>query len=210
MWNTSHELDASTVKSQEQLRNCDCSGWKWEHPYPTLYMSLFMNFMFSVTVVTRQFDIRLASRECLSLSARKHVISMFPWWPEVYIAGTEAIYHSSIRLLDGRHGLLIDPGAWSNLVGQNWAHEVARKAVDHGYQPTQTKLDRPFVVQGVGSGTNDANWEIHLPIAVSDSDGSTLLHEYHAPTVGGAGKELPALLGLESTSRRNAILEMEN
>ena len=76
--------------------------------------------------------------------------------------------------------------------------------------PPQRKLNRPFVVQGVGSGTNDANWEIHLPIAVSDADGSTLLHEYHAPTVGGAGKELPALLGLESMSKRNAVLEMEN
>ena len=134
---------------------------------------------------------------------------MFPWWPEIGLTGEEeGIYHASTRLLDGRHGLLVDPGAWSNLVGERWAQEVAAKAMSSGHTPSQKKMNQPFTVQGVGKGTNEAKWEVHLPIAINDDDGNTRLHEYRAPTVGGKGKELPALLGLESMSKQKAVLEM--
>ena len=122
---------------------------------------------------------------------------------------TEAIaYHAATRLTDGRHGLLVDPGAWNNLAGEKWIEEVAQKAIDHGYEPKQTRMKQPFTVKGVGKGTNAANWEVQLPIAVCDTDGATRLHEFHAPSVGGAGSELPALLGLESMSKNRAVLEM--
>ena len=133
----------------------------------------------------------------------------FPWWPEISLSGNGAVYHASTtRLTDGRHGLLIDPGAWSNLVGEKWAREVAVKAKNNGHQPSQKKMTQPFTVQGVGTGTNDAKWEVNLPIAVSDEEGTTKLCEYHAPTVSGEGSDLPALLGLESMSKNRAVLEM--
>ena len=43
-----------------------------------------------------------------------------PWWtargqqPEPY-------FHAAIQLADGRMSLLVDVGAWTNLVGSNWA-----------------------------------------------------------------------------------------
>ena len=86
--------------------------------------------------------------------------------------------------------------------------ELAQKARNHGLEPKEVKMNKPFTVQGVGSGTNEAKWEAHLPIAVTDDQGNVRVHEYHAPTVSGSGAELPALLGLESMSSQRGILEM--
>ena len=134
--------------------------------------------------------------------------SSFPWWPEAHLPGSEQMFHASTRLTDGRHGLLVDPGAWNNLAGEKWIKEVARKAIEHGHHPKQNRMKQPVTVQGVGQGTNSANWEIQMPIAVRDSDGNTKLHEFRTPSVGEGGYELPALLGLESMSKNRAVLEM--
>ena len=127
----------------------------------------------------------------------------FPCW-EV----KEFCYHGNTRLSDGRHGLLVDPGAWSNLVGESWAIEMAKKALNSGLKPTQVKLDHPLNVAGVGNGTNSAEWEVHLPIAIDSHGEGTRLSEFRAPSVGGLGKDLPALLGLKSMSRQGGVLEM--
>ena len=61
---------------------------------------------------------------------------------------------------------------------------------------------------GVGKSPDRAEWEVRVPIALVGSEGTGVLHEYHAPVIGGTGKGLPALLGLQSMSRQNAVLEM--
>ena len=33
----------------------------------------------------------------------------------------------------GGKGLLVDPGAWSNLAGETWMFKTARKATDAGF-----------------------------------------------------------------------------
>ena len=129
----------------------------------------------------------------------------FTWWQcEI----NDACYHGNTRLADGRQGLLIDPGAWNNLVGENWAQEMARKALMAGHKPQQNRMDRAMCVAGVGVGTNRAEWEVRLPIALGPIGAPVTLHEFKAPTVGGQGKELPALLGLQSMSRMKGVLEM--
>ena len=133
---------------------------------------------------------------------------MFPWWPEPTVSGKEHEYHQSTRLKDGRQGLLIDPGAWSNLAGETWVTEMVTKAVDNGLDPKQRTMTEPFVIHGVGTGTNEALMEVQLPVAISDSDGKASVQTYQAPTVGGAGKNLPALLGLECMTKHHAVLEM--
>ena len=120
----------------------------------------------------------------------------------------EFCYHGNTRLPDGRHGLLVDPGAWSNLVGDSWAIEMAKKAMDSGFKPSQAKLDQPLNVAGVGNGINSAEWEVRLPIAIDSFDVGAKIFEFRAPSVGGPGKDLPALLGLKSTTRHEAVLEM--
>jgi hypothetical protein len=63
-------------------------------------------------------------------------------------------------------------------------------------------------IAGVGKGTDRAEWEVRVPIALIDIEGEGELHEFRVPVVGGTGKGLPALLGLQSMSRQNAALEM--
>ena len=65
--------------------------------------------------------------------------SMFIYWPSLSLGNMQAMYHMSTRPTNGRHGLLIDPGAWSNLVGERWVTEVAYKAQSNGYKLKQQK-----------------------------------------------------------------------
>ena len=85
---------------------------------------------------------------------------------------------------------------------------MATKALKFGYNVAQGKLPKPMNIAGVGKGHNRAEWEVRLPIALGDIEGNVTLHEFQVPTVGGMGKELPALLGLQSMARQNSILEM--
>jgi hypothetical protein len=130
------------------------------------------------------------------------------WTIETPGTQTELCYHGNTCLPDGREGLLIDPGAWSNLAGQSWVHRMCTKALKAGLKVKQARMDKPLNVAGVGHGTNKAEWEVKMPIALGDTDGTVLMHNYTAPTVTGAGSELPALLGLQSMSKQNGVLEM--
>ena len=94
------------------------------------------------------------------------------------------------------------------MVGESWAIEMAKKAMNSGLKPNQVKLEHPLNVAGVGNGTNSAEWEVHLPIAIDSHGDGTKLSEFRAPSVGGQGKDLPALLGLKSMSRQGGVLEM--
>ena len=42
----------------------------------------------------------------------------FPWWPAIDDAGNqiEGVYLSATQLPDGRLSVIIDPGAWTNLI----------------------------------------------------------------------------------------------
>ena len=84
----------------------------------------------------------------------------YPWWPA---PEDNNVYHAATRLLDGRHSLLIDPGAWSNLVGEKWAQDMARKAMKAGQEPTQSKLARPFNVQALGQDPTKQNGKSLCP-----------------------------------------------
>ena len=85
---------------------------------------------------------------------------------------------------------------------------MAAKAIKAGRNVAQGKLPKPLKVAGVGNGTNEAKWEVHVPIALEDTDGHVSLHEYRVPVITDEGRDLPALLGLQSLARQNSILEM--
>ena len=85
---------------------------------------------------------------------------------------------------------------------------MASKALNAGLNVAQGRLEKPMRVAGVGRDTDRAEWEVRVPIALVDNEGNGALHEFHAPVVGGAGKALPALLGLQSMSRQNGVLAM--
>ena len=123
--------------------------------------------------------------------------SAFPFWQMEDTHGFDTLcYHGNTTLQDGRQGLLVDPGAWSNLAGETWIQRMAKKALAAGHDVAQGKFPKPMRVAGVGRGTDRAEWEVHVPIALIDADNHGTLHEFRSPVIGGAGRELLALLGL--------------
>ena len=130
-----------------------------------------------------------------------------PWWPSQG-QQPEPYFHASVQLPDGRLALIVDVGAWTNLVGGKFAQEQARRAVAAGRKPRSSKMAKPLRVQGVGSGTPETWWQTELPIAIPDGSGRAFDHLYTAPTLNqGAGEDLPALLGMKTITEHEGVLE---
>ena len=146
-----------------------------------------------------------------------HLPPALPWWPtnsgtDVGISdasGTEdtPYYLASTDLPGGRLGVIVDTGAWTNLWGLRFAMRLAHKAKQAALQPSEERLRTPLYVAGVGSGSQQANWELNIPIATTNRDGTTAQHSMRAPAVEGEGSELPALLGLRSMQASNGVVE---
>ena len=60
-------------------------------------------------------------------------------------------FHALTQLL-GQLSMIVDIGAWTNLMGANLARKLAQRAIDCGYKPRQTRIERPLNIHGVGSG----------------------------------------------------------
>ena len=133
--------------------------------------------------------------------------SAFPWCPAAGIQ-PEGYFHASTNLAGGRLGILVDPGAWTNLAGKTMARSIAAKAMQHGHQASQWRMKQPLAIQGVGNGVQQCIWETRLPIAVPSGTGESELHFFETPTVEGTGADLPALLGLRSMRAKCGVLEM--
>ena len=136
--------------------------------------------------------------------------SVFPWWP---VTGTEHIspvYHASTQLPNGRVSIIIDPGAWTNLIGSTLARKLTQVAMKFGIKPKQTKMSEPLTIQGVGNGTQACRYKMDIPIAVPHADGTSHQHTLSSPIVEGTGSELPGLLGLRSLEAARAILDTGN
>ena len=131
---------------------------------------------------------------------------VLPWWP-TQGQQPEPYYHASVQLPDGRLALVVDVGAWTNLTGSKFAREQASRAAAAGRKPSASKLAKPLRVQGVGSGTPETTWQCELPIAIPDGSGRAFDHIYTAPTLQGAGEDLPALLGMKTITEHEGVLE---
>ena len=139
--------------------------------------------------------------------------STLPWWPanveenEGMEAHASAAYHTRTQLTSGQLSVIIDPGAWTNLMGENLARQLSRRAVEAGHRPQQVTMDKPLTIQGVGNGTQTCTHEIRTPIAITDNQGQTTIHSWTAPIVRESGAGLPGLLGLRSLESMRAILD---
>ena len=80
-------------------------------------------------------------------------------------------------------------------------------AATAGRRPTQKEMPTPLRVEGVTVGTREANWDVEVPIAVPNSDGGAVLHNFHAPVIQHERARLPALLGLQAMSAANGVLK---
>ena len=146
-----------------------------------------------------------------------HLPPALPWWPAVgegsgggnaATAPDDTPYYlASTDLPDGRLGVIVDTGAWTNLWGLHFAQRLAHRAMQSQLQPTEQRLRSPLYVAGVGNGSQQANWELNIPIATTSREDVTSQHSMSAPAVEGAGAELPALLGLRSMQSNNGVIE---
>jgi hypothetical protein len=121
--------------------------------------------------------------------------------------GEQQCYHSSTRLPDGRLSVIVDTGAWTNLMGENLAKAIGQRAVDHGLKPEQRKMAEPLNIQGVG-GYQKCEWQVTCPVAVPDGQGTSALHRFSAPVVRQSGSNLPGLLGLKSMEEHRAVIDI--
>ena len=129
-----------------------------------------------------------------------------PWWPADAGNPTTAFeYHTSTQV-PGKCSVIVDSGAWTNLIGEKLARQLAKKAIAAGMRPQQNKMQQPLSVQGVGNGSQQCNWELHCPIAVTQ-EGEAKRHTFTAPIVEGTGKDLPGLLGLKSLEQQRGIID---
>ena len=128
---------------------------------------------------------------------------MFPWWPTQ--ASPCCAFHANTRLPDGRSSIIIDTGAWGNLCGGNWAEQAAIQSKAAGHPATESLMDQPMHVQGVGNGSQRCDWQVTIPIATRMEDGRYQLNQFRAPTV--PKSDLPALLGLRSLMAQGAIID---
>ena len=122
--------------------------------------------------VTRPLD---SEEEFLSpMDEQQHISgdAAYPWWPvpDVHAStssedqgkpSTESsaqAYHSSVKLSSGKVGLLVDPGSYGNLVGEQWLSNAAERL---GQLPLLTPRAAALNVGGVGKGsqTCPCRWE---------------------------------------------------
>lgn len=130
----------------------------------------------------------------------------YTWW-EVWEhqSHTGAVSYHSARTVtrDGRIGLLIDPGAHDNLVG-----ERTMQALEHqlGGRARLKQLSDPLVVSGVGKQSQQADFARAIPCGVCPSE-SDRVHpcQYTAPTI--KDSNLPPLLGMRSLREKRAIVD---
>ena len=123
-------------------------------------------------------------------------------------------YHLEVRLTNGLQGLVVDCGALGNLGGKKWTTSVAREAMQHGRTPKQVLRDRPLKVAGVGNGSQQANYNCRMPIAIEDINGEIETGDFEFPVLESTGtqgdtggEDVPGLLGLDSLENQLSIVD---
>ena len=136
--------------------------------------------------------------------------SVYPWWPAA-AGGTPPMlyYHTTTRLL-GKLSMIVDIGAWTNLMGSNMARASTARALSNGHNPRQDNMFGALTIQGVGEGSQKCTWEIHAPIAAPHNDGAARMHKITSPIVEGSGADLPGLLGCRSLEHERSIVDTGN
>ena len=100
--------------------------------------------------------------------------------------------------------MLVDTGAWNNLVGSECFSRMDKFNSEAGIlQSCRTQPQRPVRLGGVGKKTQLSTESVTVPTTVS-VDHST----YKATVI--EGSHLPALLGLNTLKSMNAILDLRN
>jgi len=114
------------------------------------------------------------------------------------------------KLPSGQLSIIPDTGAFGSATGSDLAREIALCAKLNGANVTQTKMDKPFTIGGVGHGTQTCNYRLNVDLAVPHCDGTASYRNWKPPIVEGTGSGLPGLLGLDSLEENRAIIDTGN
>ena len=107
--------------------------------------------------------------------------------------------------------MLVDLGSRINLIGKETAEEFVATAEKHGRKCNTIRRKKPLLVNGVGSGSAPCHKILETPISVQYNNESTPnVISYHANVAEGCGSKLPAILGLDSMTEKDAVLLLRN
>ena len=127
-----------------------------------------------------------------------------PWWPTEDEDHTSTcstfLVQTKMKNRQGE-GLLIDPGAHDDLIGDEWVRRFTEEAAMSG-QPTPIdhQLKDPVNVGGVGKGRQETTRGVRCSIGVEGN-----MEIYQAPVLQNSG--VPALLGIKTLKQRRAIID---
>ena len=97
------------------------------------------------------------------------------------------------------------------MVGRETLAEFVATAEQHGYQTEIQDRHRPLLVNGVGAGSAPCHQVTHSPVSVKyGNDSQAHIIEYQANIADGCGSRLPAILGLDSMTEKDAVLMLRN
>ncbi|CAE7314416.1 RE2, partial [Symbiodinium necroappetens] len=136
----------------------------------------------------------------------------YPWWETGTedVAASESagqptgVYHERTRV-KGKVGLLVDPGAHDNLVGDRTMKLLSSQVK---CKPSIRPLERPLSVQGVGNGSQQADLSHGVEFSIRAPGVSNIDGTFNSPVV--PDSDLPPLLGLKSLRNCNAVLDMQH
>ena len=112
-----------------------------------------------------------------------------------------AVYSSGTRLSDGREGLLVDCGAYDNLMGSRWRDRQGSNANEAGLSMKVT-ANHHSSIRGVGQGESTASTVVEMPIGIPNHGTGT----FTGPVLDNS--DIPALLGLRTMEEKYGILDM--
>ena len=92
----------------------------------------------------RSFDTPASESIAAVTASETSSINIWPWW----------IFHQTTQLKD-RLSFIVDPGAWTNLIGANLARKLAARAMKFGYRPIEEPM-KTMHIQGVGMERSNA------------------------------------------------------
>ena len=128
----------------------------------------------------------------------------YAWWPVPQPMRKQESFHAA-ALTEGC-GLLVDPGSYGNLVGSEWLEQAKTYLHRAGKEILRFGRNSPLHVGGVGKGSQTCINDCMFPLALERSDGTMHEGTFTSPIV--EQSHTPALLGLRSLMRHNAILDL--
>ena len=150
-----------------------------------------------------------SSTSTTARSRKSRTLELVRQLNEARRAQARAFFQNYSEYAWDRHGddepmVLPDTGAKDGLCGEEWIHHAMQWAATHGHKHESGRFSQRRIASGVGSGCQYVEDSIKLPIGLQDVHVKHFLAHYHAAVV--RKSNLPALLGIDSPSKHNAVI----